>query len=89
MNAPVNLEIIIKVFPMLHSLETIPLFLTVRQLAEFFPHITFPAWRFIVFNSRHNGFDEAIIQPSEGRKNGRKIYLKKDRVIRWIENGQA
>ena len=74
---------------MLHNPEAIPPYLTVRQLADHFPHISFSGWRFIVFDSRNNGFDKVIIAPKAGRKNGRKIYVKKDAVIAWIENGQA
>lgn len=55
---------------------------TVKQLAdELKPTggFTQPSLRWLIFNAKSNGFDEAIVRL------GRKIYIDRERFGQWLE----
>lgn len=54
-------------------------FMTVRQFVEKHPAFTEGGMRFLIFNSRTNGFSKCM------RRIGRKILLDESEVFLWID----
>lgn len=61
--------------------NTSPIYMTLQQLAKD-PSFCFSIhmWRWYIFNADENGLAPAI------RRVGRKIVLRRDLVIEWIES---
>ena len=52
---------------------------TVSQLADLNPAFTEPSLRWLIFNARSNGLDQAITRI------GRRVYVDLDKFDRWIK----
>ena len=57
--------------------------LTVGQIADKYPIFTQPSLRWLIFNARENGLDDALIRI------GRRVLIDLDRFERWLDAHRA
>ena len=56
---------------------------SVRDISQANPAFTEPSLRWLIFNSKSNGLDEALVRVN------RRVYIDTERFNEWLEQGRA
>lgn len=64
---------------MMEQVMNTPTLLTIRQFCEQNPAFNEGGIRFLIFNKKHNGFDQCIVRV------GRKILINVTAFFRWLD----